>query len=169
MREIKFRAYDHKGKQMIEHENLMMTTDGFSAIDEEAKHCRDCKEVLRRTDKKEHKAYCSDGIGSVSEYRGCICDGDALMPEWEKDVRGHYLQKGYTGADEMVELIRKTNTISYQEAARETRAHYYQLVESEARQQLLTEIKKLIKDSKSHGDSGYCGRCSFIQELIFNI
>ena len=36
MREIKFRAWDEKGKQIIEHENLMMTCDGFSAIDEEA-------------------------------------------------------------------------------------------------------------------------------------
>ena len=35
-REIKSRAWDEKGKQMIEHENLMMTCDGFSAIDEEA-------------------------------------------------------------------------------------------------------------------------------------
>ena len=34
-REIKFRAWDEKGKQIIEHENLMMNTDGFSAIDDE--------------------------------------------------------------------------------------------------------------------------------------
>lgn len=36
MREIKFRAWDEKGKQMIEHENLQMNCDGFCVIDEEA-------------------------------------------------------------------------------------------------------------------------------------
>lgn len=33
---IKFRAWDEIGKQMIEHDNLIMTSDGFSALDEEA-------------------------------------------------------------------------------------------------------------------------------------
>jgi len=35
MREIKFKAWDKKGKQIINHEHLIMTCDGFFAIDEE--------------------------------------------------------------------------------------------------------------------------------------
>lgn len=34
-REIKFRVWDPKGKQMIENDNLVMNCDGFFAIDEE--------------------------------------------------------------------------------------------------------------------------------------
>jgi len=35
MREIKFRAWDTKGKQIIDHEELLMDLDGFRAINEE--------------------------------------------------------------------------------------------------------------------------------------
>lgn len=92
MREIKFRAWDRKGKQMIEHEHLMMTCDGFSALDEEATMFP--MEIIMQftglLDKNGKEIYegdittseISDEPKEVVFWEGCFCH------KWE-DGRGH--------------------------------------------------------------------------------